>query len=448
MLSSLVLKNLNSSDEQFPKAVDVFFVILILLNVFAIILDAIYLLPVKEHDWILLLNNLSVLIFTAEYIYRTWSVANRPDKDGKRMHPVWGRLRYMITSLALIDLVVILPFYLELASLIEPEHVQVLKLLWFFKLTRYNPKIPDIFLIALIYLNILATVLESVNWLRMLYGECFELFENGCVVVFTAEYFLRLTLCVKRHNDRFKHPFYGRIRYLFSPLAIVDLLAVLPFYVGLFFGLDLPLAQVLRLFRTAKLARYSSAMKMLLTVLWQEMRTFGAALVILMVAAVFSAGIIYLAEKDLQPEVFGSIPDALYWSIITLTTIGYGDVTPITALGKFFSVCTGIIGIGMVALPAGILASAISDYIRRSREEYESKVEKVLRDGRLSNDAIDELETTRANLGLKQDDAGRILDGAVHTGRAMQSCPHCGKPLTANKRKPRRAGGTSNARNR
>ncbi|MCK5297060.1 MAG: hypothetical protein KAJ75_09240, partial [Alphaproteobacteria bacterium] len=115
----------------------------------------------------------------------------------------------------------------------------------------------------------------------------------------------------------------------------------------------------------------------------------------------------------------------------------------------FLTVCTGIAGVGMVALPAGILAAAISDYIRRSREEYESKVEKVLREGKLSEDAIDELETTRENLGLKQDDAGRILDLAVHTGRAMQSCPHCGKPLTANKRKPRKTGGiASNARRR
>ena len=210
----------------------------------------------------------------------------------------------------------------------------------------------DAALIVLIVLNAAAVVLATVEPLSRSYAAWFAAFEVLSVAAFTAEYGLRLWSCVV--DERYRAPVAGRLRYAVTPLALVDLLAILPFYLApLIPGADLRLLRVLRLVRLLKLTRYSPSLALLLHVLREEARPILASLFILSLLLLLGSGLGYLAERDAQPEAFGSIPAAMWWAISTMTTVGYGDVVPVTPLGMVVGGCLGVIGLGMVALPAG-----------------------------------------------------------------------------------------------
>ena len=288
----------------------------------------------------------------------------------------------------------------------------------------------DVFIITLIALNILAIVLESVKELNAAYSNGFYWFEVFSVCVFTVEYLLRGWSCVEDSSGKYSRPVTGRLRFSLTPMALVDLLAILPFYLGMFFSLDLRFLRVLRLLRIFKLTRYSSAMSLLLKVLRDEAEAFGAAFSILIIIMIFASSGIYLFEHKAQPLAFSNIPEAVWWSVATLTTVGYGDVVPVTAGGQIFGVIIMIIGIGMVALPAGILASAFTEQIRLRRIEYEELAETVLQDGLVTSEEELEMKAARARLGLKEEDAEKIFAQIAREEiHRKGTCPHCRKPL-------------------
>lgn len=289
-------------------------------------------------------------------------------------------------------------------------------------------KLVDGALIALIVLNILAVILESVPTLSISHGPVFHAFDLFSVGVFTVEYVLRVWTAVELNDHRFKHPVWGRLRYMTTPLAIVDLLAVLPFFLGYFVEFDLRTLRVLRLLRIFKLTRYSSAMHMLVAVLRQESRAVGAILFIMIVAMVFMGSLMYLIEHPAQPHVFPDIPTSLWWAVVTLTTLGYGDVTPITPLGRMLGGVVAVAGVAMVALPSGILASGFSEQLRIRREEYSEKAAKALTDGHLSKAEKHALEEMRLQLGMSEDEAASILEHLAHQPKET-NCPHCGGVL-------------------
>ena len=225
-------------------------------------------------------------------------------------------------------------------------------------------------------------------------------------------------------------PVRGRIRYMFTLSALIDLIAILPFYLAFFVSVDLRFLRVIRLLRVFKLTRYSAAMQVLLDVLQDEFNTFMAAFFLLAVLLVLASSGIYLIEHDVQPEAFGSIPLAMWWSLVTLTTVGYGDVTPVTTLGKFFGGCITIIGVGMVALPAGILASGFGEHLQRRRETYKELLDDVLEDGIVTEEEESELEALREELELSREDAEQLFSIMVRESEGIiTSCPHCGKSL-------------------
>lgn len=223
----------------------------------------------------------------------------------------------------------------------------------------------DDFMIALIVLNVIAVILETVESLTLSYGTFFQYFEFFSVTVFTVEYILRVWTATENNDDRFQAPIKGRIRFAMTPMALVDAIAILPFYLGMFLSIDLRFMRVFRLFRLLKLTRYSIALQMLGAAVYAQRRALGAALIIIITLLVFASSVIYLLEKDVQPEVFSSIPQSMWWGLATLTTVGYGDVTPISVGGRIFGGFIMILGIGMFALPAGILASAFVTEIRK-----------------------------------------------------------------------------------
>jgi voltage-gated potassium channel len=293
----------------------------------------------------------------------------------------------------------------------------------------------DVLLIGLILLNVAAVLSESVEFIRARFSASFLTFELLSVVVFTVEYLCRVWTSVEqpRFQDG-RSPWLIRARFMISPMALVDLLAVLPFYLatlGVFGGFDMRFLRSLRLVRLFKLTRYSQAMTLLLDVLRENGRNFAAALGVLMIVMVLAASGIYLFERDAQPDEFGSIPAAMWWAFATLTTVGYGDVTPITNAGKVFGAMMTVVSIGIVALPAGILASSFSERLRMASQHYRDRVDEAWADGVVTDQEAEDLEQTRVGLGLGEDMAATILAEERRRGRELAAgrCPNCGEHL-------------------
>ncbi len=223
----------------------------------------------------------------------------------------------------------------------------------------------DWFMVALISANVLAVILETVPALSEAYGTFFRYFDIVSVIIFTVEYVLRVWSCTADRARDYGHPIKGRIKFILSPLGIIDLLAILPFYLGFLIDADLRILRVFRLIRLLKLTRYSPALIVIGAVIKNQSKALTAALFLMLTALVLTSSIIFAAEHRVQPDKFGSIPDAMWWGIATLTTVGYGDVTPITPLGKFFGAVTMILGIGMFALPTGVIATGFANEIRK-----------------------------------------------------------------------------------
>lgn len=287
----------------------------------------------------------------------------------------------------------------------------------------------DVALILLIAVNVLAVILETVESIEIRYHALFWWIEAVSVAVFSVEYIARVWVAVE--DPRFQDSPHPRLSYALSPMAIIDLLAILPFYLGFFVQFDLRFLRVLRLLRILKLTRYSSAMSMLLEVFREEANAFFAGFFILIVLLVLAASGAYLAEHHVQPDKFGSIPAAMWWAMATLTTVGYGDVTPITPAGQLFGSLVAVVGIGMAALPAGILASGLADRLRRTRQEMALQFRTALEDGVIDEDEEQELETIRRELGLSKRMVEEIRADIQNAREAAEAghCPHCGKSL-------------------
>ena len=233
-------------------------------------------------------------------------------------------------------------------------------------------RIVAVFLMLLIIINAIAVVLETVDELNAKYSAIFWSLEIISVTIFTVEYFLRLW--VAPLDPRYSHPVWGRIRYAFSLFAIIDLLAILPTFLPLIFTVDLRIIRflrVFRLFRLFKMHRYVESLNSLDDVVRSKKEELLVILVMISMLLLFSSSIMYLVEHEAQPDKFPDIPSAMWWGVATLTTVGYGDVFPVTPLGKLLGSFIAFLGIGMFALPTGILASGFAEEIQRRRRKNE-----------------------------------------------------------------------------
>jgi voltage-gated potassium channel len=296
----------------------------------------------------------------------------------------------------------------------------------------------------MILTSVIAVVLESIEPLGRRYQPFFYWFEIVTVSIFSVEYLLRLWSCVDNAElGAGKNSHLAiRLKYAVSFHAIVDLVAILPFYLlafGLLGGADMRLLRAVRLLRILKLTRYSAALNMLFSTVAENGRALGAAFFILITVMILAASGIYYFEKQAQPVDFGSIPAAMWWSFATLTTVGYGDVTPITVGGKVFGALITVVGLGMVALPTGIIASGFAHQLKARTEQYKSKADEALDDGVLTDTEISDLEALRLELGLGAHTASQILD-AEKVRRMLEdedteTCPNCGSRLARSRKK-------------
>ena len=223
----------------------------------------------------------------------------------------------------------------------------------------------EIFLIVLIVANAIAVSLDSIPRFAAAYGRLFQWFEIVSVAIFTVEYALRVWTAPE--DPRYAgNPFTDRLRYVAQPYMIIDLVAIAPAYIALFVPFaDLRILRLFRLFHLLKIARYSPAVSTLIHVLSLERRALFGTLLLLLCLTCLCAESMYIIEGQVQPRLFGDLPSCMYWAIITLTTVGYGDVTPITGAGRLLAGITAVMGLGIFALPVGIIASAFVTEIHR-----------------------------------------------------------------------------------
>lgn len=236
-------------------------------------------------------------------------------------------------------------------------------------------KLFDAFLLGLIFLNFLVIALATVDSLLEKYLDLFRAVDFFSVVVFTVEYVLRVWSCTAKES--YRDPIWGRLRFMLTPLAIIDLIAILPFYLPLL-SPQLRVVRSLRLlffFRVFKLNRYTDSLNILLRVFRLKKEELFVSFLALFILLSLSSSLMYFFEHEAQPEAFSSIPQAMWWGTITLTTVGYGDVYPITLVGRILGAIVAILGIGLFALPAGILASGFSEELQaRKAKKRKQKI--------------------------------------------------------------------------
>jgi len=228
----------------------------------------------------------------------------------------------------------------------------------------------DLFIILLILLNILAVILESVKSLQVNYAILFDYVEKFSIVIFSIEYLIRIWSITEK--EEYSSPFKGRLKYLFSFYSIVDLLAVIPAYIPMLAVVDSRVVRgirMLRLFRILKLSRYNKAFSHIRSVIYNAKEELVISLFAVLTLLVISSSLMYFIENEVQPEAFSSIPATMWWGVATLTTVGYGDVYPITGFGKLMAGIMAILGVGLFALPAGILANGFGTTIENSNQE-------------------------------------------------------------------------------
>ncbi|MFS8087111.1 MAG: cyclic nucleotide-gated ion channel, partial [Acidobacteriota bacterium] len=214
--------------------------------------------------------------------------------------------------------------------------------------------------IASVAVTLIATDPRAAAWQGF-----FRTFEWACLVVFTLEYALRIWIAPESHRHYRDQPALMLGRYILSNRGIIDLLAIAPFWLGPLLGIDAELIWLMQTLRILKLTRYTSALDTLAAVIRSEARQLLAAGVIMLSLLVLLSTLMFVIERHAQPDKFGSALDGLWWGVVTLATVGYGDVVPVTGPGRFLGGIAVILGLAMFALPAGILASGFAEEIRK-----------------------------------------------------------------------------------
>ena len=415
-----------------PKRLESFVNWLIIINLLALLLEHIPVVHQGHEHLFALFDELSIYIFTVEYVLRLFAAGADPAYANSR----WPTFRHFTNVFSVIDLLVIAPYWLHLLGIVDLDLrvLRILRLLRLLKLMReiipaigefrvanrgrtLRQKVDslmnetptsgrlhhqlDLILIFFIILSVICVFLETVPEVHEPLALEFHYLDLISVAVFSVEFLLRLYAAPERGDAG--SPLFSRLDYLRKPSTLVDLVAVLPFYLQMFVSLDLRFVRILRVLRVAKLSRYNTAMKTFSLVMAREKRAFAAAMFVTLLITILAGAIVYEVEHPAQPEKFDTMFRAIYWAVITLASVGYGDISPITPIGQMFTMMLAVLGIGIVALPAGILGSAFSDQLQQDREEMIRELEAALADGVITEEESEKLEQERIRLHLSED---------------------------------------------
>jgi voltage-gated potassium channel len=423
------------------QAVDRFLAILIIANLFALLFEHVEVIHSAYASWFHWFEVASVFIFTVEYLLRLYLAPEDPEFARAR----FKRWAYARSPFAIVDLLAILPFFLAMFVQLDLRVLRALRLLRLFKLLRVLvPAVHefralnrgrsfrqhvhalvwpseqggrlhqyfDTFLVVWVVISVVAVVLESVESIHYVLNLEFIVLDTVAVAIFTLEFMLRLFSVVEQPG--YRGAVAGRFRYVRSPGALIDLIAILPFFLEVLLHhlIDLRFLRVFRLMRLLKLTRYTGATKTLGIVLKREWPVLMAATFIMMLLVVLTASLGYLFEHDAQPDKFENIPQSIYWAVVTLASVGYGDISPVTPAGRAITIVLSLLGIGIFAIPAALLSSAFSDQLRIEREKLQNELFIMLADGVISADEQETIEAEAKRLHLGRDEVGRLIEKA------------------------------------
>lgn len=234
-------------------------------------------------------------------------------------------------------------------------------------------KIFDLCIIFLIILNVIIVIADTFN-LPLEIIKIFKIIEIFSIIIFTIEYILRLWTADLLYPER--KPYKARVKYIFSFMAFIDLFAILPFYIPFLIKIDLRVLRILRiirLFRVFKVNRYTNALSAIGIVFKRKKSQLLSSIFVVLILMIIASVLMYNVEHEAQPEAFGNTFYAMWWAVATLTTVGYGDVYPITFFGKLLSAIIAILGIGLVAVPTGIISAGFIENIEYEEEKEEKK---------------------------------------------------------------------------
>ena len=411
--------------------------ILIIANVACMILETVPALA-PYLRWLHLFENISIGIFTAEYLIRLFIAPEDPEfKETKN-----PRLKYICSFFAIIDALVIVPFFMGSMAPFDLRFLRILRLLKLLRIllpafeefcqlnegrtfrqrvhalvfpSPYGGQLHhffDLFIVVWVLISVLAVILESVDSIHYNLSVEFIVLDAVAVLVFSFEYLMRLYSCVE--EPRFQRTVAGRLSYATKPVAIIDFLAIIPFFLEVFLHhlIDLRFLRSFRLMRLFKLARYTGSTNTLFAILRREAPILATTAFTLMLLVVLVASLGYLFEHEAQPEKFENIPTSIYWAVITLASVGYGDISPITPLGRMMTTLMALIGLGLFAIPASILSSAFTQELQSQRQAIENQLYDMLADGVLSDEELENVKVLARKMNMSEEQLEILIDKA------------------------------------
>ena len=435
-------------EGNFQKTIDRWIAILIVANLFALMFEQVPAIYELYSTWFHFFDVASVVIFSIEYLVRFYLA---PEDEEFKKHR-FARAKYATSPFAIIDLVAILPFFLQAFISIDLRYLRFLRLLRILKLFRvlipaykafsiankgrtFRQRVHalvfpsayggdlhnlyDSFIVVWVVISVLAVILESVHSIHYLLNMEFLILDAIAVSIFTFEYCLRMYCCVEEPG--YKKALSGRLKMAKSTSSIIDLLAIAPFFLEVFLHhlIDLRFMRVFRLLRLLKLTRYTGATQSLMKVIAREWPVMAASAFIMLLLVVMTASLGYLFEHEAQPEKFENIPQSIYWAVITLASVGYGDISPVTPAGRAMTIVLALIGIGIFAIPAALLSSAFSDQLKSDREALVNKLFEMLADGNIDEEEALYIKTEAKRLHLSDEEVKLLIEKAKRERELM-----------------------------
>ena len=424
---------------NYLKGIDKWISYLIVANLFALMFEhvpAVY--EPYKHSFHLF-DVFSVAVFSIEFVMRFYLAPEDEEFKGRK-NARWG---FLSSPFAIIDLLAILPFYLQAFIPVDLRILRLLRLLRILKLFRvlipafaefkelnkgrtfrqkvhalvytsaYGGTIHNIFEVFInvwVLISVTAVVLESVHRIDYSFHLQFVILDTVAVAIFTIEYVMRIYASVEEPG--FKGAVSGRLKQAKTPSTVIDLLAILPFFLEVFLHhlFDLRFLRIFRLARLLKLARGSDASAVMFKVIAREWPVLVAATFIMFLLVILTASLGYLFEHEAQPEKFENIPTAIYWAVITLASVGYGDISPVTPVGRAVTVVLSLVGIGIFAIPAALLASSFRDEVVQKRELLKANIYDILKDGHISDEEASFIRSEAKRLHLTNAEINALLD--------------------------------------